>query len=373
MPLPKRRMTRHVHAVMSASLALLAACTESPSPIAPQDGSAEAASFAAASLDREVSLPGIALPSGGTVNLVASVFADERGGPSCGTDGTVIAVSGFTHTAATWKPLAEALFDANPRVACRVVALDLPGHGRSGLPDAIPFGILTLDDYAAALLGAMEGLAAQGIASRSLLAHSQGALVAQMAQERLLAAGTSFRASHGVVAATLLAPVPSREATWSFAESGAAAGVLQGFLVMDDPVLGPHVSVPAAAWPSLFFTTPGGVPSPTTPSASYIAASGWVAPEPLYSSLQLVGAPPFNQRPSARAGAFALANGTLLSVAAFEHDLLIPPSEVAAVYAHLTGDATGRAYHVFTGAEAIHDMHVSSPGTMLEELRELLR
>lgn len=365
--------TRHrkTASIACLSLALLGACSGDEIVAPRASGEDPAVSRSTASRDFDVTLPRVALASGGHATLVATVFVNERA-RRCGRNGTVLAIGGFVHTAASFEPLAEALFSSRPSLACRVVALDLPGHGKSGLPSAIPFGVLTLDDYVSAVLGGTSQLAAHGISARGIIAHSQGALVAQMAQERLIAQGTSLRSAHDVRAVVMLAPVPPREVGWSFAESGAAAAVLQGFIVPDDPVLGPHVSIPTIAWPALFFTSPSGVLSPAAPSPADIDARGWAAPEPLFGALQLVGAPPF-QRPAVRAGAFARSRGTLLSVIAYEGDLLMRPEEERAVYAHLTGDARGRGHLLLGGAAAVHDMHVSSPEGLVAGVVAALR
>ena len=85
-----------------------------------------------------------------------------------------------------------------------------------------------------------------------------------------------------------------------------------------------------------------------------------------------VGAAPF-QRPTVRAGAFGLARGTLLSLIAYEGDLLMRPEEERGVYAHLTGDAAGRAFTLLGGAEAVHDMHAASPAALLAGIEAALR
>lgn len=353
------------------SIALLGACSNDEIAAPAPSRSSEILTQPAPNADFDVTLPDVVLTSGAHASLVATVFVDEQA-RACGAAGTLIAVNGFAHTAASWKPLAEALFASRPSAVCRVVALDLPGHGKSGLPDAVSFGVLTLDDYVSAVLGGISQLAERGISARNMIAHSQGALVAQMAQERLLAQGTSLREATGIAAVVLLAAVPSREVGWEFAESGTAAAVIQSFIVMDDPVLGPHVDIPTTVWPALFFTSPEGVVSPTTPAPADMAASGWAAPEPLFGALQLVGAAPF-ARPSVRAEAFGLVHGTLLSVIAYEGDLLLRPAEELGVYAHLTGDTTARAFVLLSGPEAVHDMSVSSPAALIQGVKAALR
>jgi pimeloyl-ACP methyl ester carboxylesterase len=317
----------------------------------------------------------VALRPDVTSDLHLQVFVNED--HPC--DGrTILAVSGFAHTAATFEPLADALFaNTSPGQApCRIVALDLPGHGETPVPSGILFGFLMLDDYVTAVLGALEGLDAQRVRIDSILAHSQGGLVIQMAQQRLVNQESSLRDAYGIREVTLLAPVPAVPVPWAFAK--AAVDILAGFLVLDDPGLGPHFAGSDAAWGPIFFSDLAGVPSPNTPTASDVAAKGFNAPAPFLASLQLVGAlelaglPP-TPRPTVDSGIFGRRHGTTLRIITLEQDQIIRPSEGAQLYAYLTGDSSAAGFVVVGGPLSVHSMYVSDPEALLAALAESIR
>lgn len=344
----------------------LAGCSDGSNPL--DSGSApERARFDGipTGTDSDLFLDDVQLRPGVTVDLHLEVFVDEAWpSPVCPAENAVLAVPGFAHTAATWRPYADALFaEGSGQPACALIALDPPGHGGSGLPDGLVFGELTLDDYATALLAALDALRASGGAPATLIGHSQGGIVIQMAQQRLVGAGSSLRRAAGVREIELLAPVPAAEVAWSFVDSGAAAQLLGQFLAFD-PVLGVHASVPAEFWPALFFSNLSGQVASGAPTAAQVTANGYNAPAPLFASLQLVGAPPF-ARPSISAGIFGDVHGTRLRIVVFEQDQLIRPEEGQALLEHLAGGGSGQTFSVIGGAEAVHDLYLSNPGALL--------
>ena len=354
-------------AIALASIAL-AACSEQPAPLGPSSTARLQSSAAALpSTDYTIILSDVVLRPGITVDLNVTVYVDESApGSSCTPNKTALAVSGFAHTAASWSGFADALFDDNPQGVCRLAAIDLPGHGGSGLPQGgLPFGFLTLDDYATAVLAAIERLNATGLEVSSVIAHSQGGMVVQLAQQRLIDQETNLRDALGIKEVVLLAPTLPNGLPWAFADNGTAGGLLSGFLVANDPTLGPHFRIPDAVWPFLFFTNLSGQLVSGVPSN----VSALNAPEPLLSALQLVGAPPFGQRPTIDAGIFSPNNGTQLTIIAFEQDVLVRPDEAAALYAYLTGRTNGQRFGVVLGAEAVHDLYISNPTALLDGTR----
>jgi pimeloyl-ACP methyl ester carboxylesterase len=317
--------------------------------------------------DYSIVVEDVALPSGPSVDLHLTVFVNEAA-PCTGR--TVFAVPGFAHTAATFEPFVEALFagDVAGQVPCRVVAIDFPAHGDSPAPAAGTFGFLGLNDYVASVEAALASLPEHGLRPDLVIAHSQGGLVVQLAQQQLVEQGSSLRAAYGIRDVILLAPVPPAEVAWSFGDSGLAISLLGG-LFAADPVLGPHFAIPDFVWPLLFFTGPGFTPSPNMPSGTDVTLNGWNAPEPFISALQLVGA--FGARASVDAGVFGQGSGTSLTVVTFEHDWIVTPAEGDAVYAHLTGTSGGAI--AVNGPRAIHDMYVSDPAELLAALAPHVR
>ncbi|UXI70144.1 alpha/beta hydrolase [Tahibacter amnicola] len=317
---------------------------------------------AGAAVTRQVlSLPDVPLRPGVAVTLSATVFQSQ---PACLPSQTVLALHGLAHTAATYEPLARTVF-ATPlaaRAVCRVVALDLPGHGLSGLPTGLRFGELTLDDYVAALDGALPRLRARGMHVRALVGHSMGGEVIVLAQQALANRGTSLRAAHGVAGVLLLAPALPRPMAWSLADSGAAAQVLGPF-IGEDPVLGPVVRIPEPAWTALFFTNASGTVVPGTPANPH--QRGYIAAESLFAGAQLTGTAPF-VRPSVAAGLFAANRGTALGVVSFSDDVFLPPAEIAALHTHLTASTSGMGHVTVTDPAAVHDMYLSNPSLMVQ-------
>ncbi len=362
-------------AALSASAISLVSCADGATSPGSRISGVTATELVATSLpmsDVDIPLGSIALRPGVTADIRAHVYVNEAADPaSCGVEKTAMAVYGFAHTAATWGPLAEAMFASPSSSVCRLVAIDLPGHGASGLPGGgFPFGVLTLDDYATTMLGALDALAARGITPRSLIAHSQGGMVVQIAQDRLVSAGSSVRGRYGIQEVSLLAPTMPHTLGWAFADLGIAGGLLQAFLVPADATLGQHIAIPDFVWPSLFFSRAGdGTLVAEAPDAATVAASGYNAPEPVLSALQLVGAPPFASRPVIARGIFAGVRGTRLVVVAFENDQLVRPAEADALFSHLTADRNGHRFGVVTGPASVHDMFVSSPAELLAQIQ----
>jgi pimeloyl-ACP methyl ester carboxylesterase len=322
------------------------------------------------STDYDVVVEGIELRPGVEVDIHVEVFVNEAV-PCHGR--TLFAVHGFGHTAATWQPLVEALFADNPTgaVVCRVAAIDLPGRGGSTLPTNLTYGDLLLDDYVTAILGTLDGLRDQGVRPRIAVGHSQGGMLLQLAQQRLIDQGTDLLHRFLIHRAILLAPVPSAQIPWLFADSGVAGGILSLFLTVD-PVLGAIIFVPDAAFPDLYFTDLAGVLASGAPTPAQVAALGYNAPEPLLSALNLVGAPPFS-RPMVDAGIFGPGRGTRLFVAAYQEDRLIRPEESALLYELLTGDAHGRRFAAVAGPETVHDLHLSDPAGLLAAVAGVIR
>jgi pimeloyl-ACP methyl ester carboxylesterase len=281
---------------------------------------------------------------------------------------TLVAVHGLSHTAATYAPLAaelcEQLGDSEPT---SLLAIDLPGHGRSADPQGVAFSNVSVEDYAAAVQGVLEQLPAHRARPVAVLGHSLGGLVLQRVQARLLAANSSLFEAFGIPAAVMLAPVPSAEVSWPFADSGAASQILGNFITVD-PVRGVVARIPAEVWPQLFFSTSLGVPIPSTPSPDELTALGYTADEPLTVGLQLTSA-----RPSVPAGAFAPSRGTALAIISLSEDAFLPLSVHAPLYQHLTLDGSNALLLQATSPEAVHDLHVADPGALLSLLLGALK
>jgi pimeloyl-ACP methyl ester carboxylesterase len=285
------------------------------------------------------------------------------------TGATVLAVHGFTETAAAWQPLTAALFShpATKNRVKRMIALDLPGHGYSPLPTlATPanFGSLTIYDNVSVVIQAIDYLRAHGLGARVLMGHSMGGLAIQAVQEKLLANGSSL-SQHGVYRAILLAPVPVANIT---AWTPAAATIPTSYYRFDN---GTYIVIDnnGALFGGGFSTTASTPTAPViTPAAFALNFTGLIGAEPSVTAGQLVGAIPTLPRPSARQGAFApLVNGTLLTIIGFSEDILTPAALQPALYQHLLG-RQGLMYQEVVAADAVHAMFITNPRGMLDQL-----
>lgn len=316
--------------------------------------------------DYDLTIEHVGLRPGVEVNLHVHVYVDEDR-PCVGQ--TLVAVHGFAHTSTAWGRLAEAQFAGyagEVGVVCRVAAVDLPGRGGSSLPTGILYGDLVLADFVSALSGALDGLDAAGLHPSVIVAHSQGGLLVQMLQQRLLDSGSSLLLRYQIHRVVLLASVGPAGVPWNFVDSGLAGAIL-GQLITFDPDLGLVASVPDSLFPFLFFTDLAGNLASGAPTAAEVAAEGLNAPEPLLASLNLLGAPPF-AREHIDPGIFAPGMGTRLSVVSLQDDLLIRPEENALLYQLLTGLEPDRDVVVVSGPEAVHDLQLSDPARLLMAL-----
>jgi pimeloyl-ACP methyl ester carboxylesterase len=304
-----------------------------------------------------LTLPGVPLRPGVTADIHLEVH--EAAAPCDGA--VVLAVHGVAHAAANWQPFAERVLAEGLAglTVCKLLAVDLPGRGGSSLPAGGPkFGNLTLSDYVAVLRGVLERLPALGLQPDTLLGHSQGGLLIQLAQKALLAEGGSLQGV-GITNAILLASVGPRQVPWEFVDSGRAVPILARYIRFNR-TRGLHVSIPDAAWPMVFFSDlTGAVVGAPAPAD----VARYNARESLVSSLQLVGLG--FRRPSVPAGVFSAVRGTHLTVITLDQDTIIRPHENTLLYEHLTGQPAGGAVTVVSGATAIHDMHVADPDGLL--------
>ena len=103
------------------------------------------------------------------------------------------------------------------------------------------------------------------------------------------------------------------------------------------------------------------------PAAFALDFTGLIGAEPIVTAGQLVGSIPNLPRPSARQGAFALRNGTLLTVIGFSEDILTPAALQPSLYEHLLG-RRGLMYQEVVAPDAVHSMFITNPQGMLDQL-----
>lgn len=340
--------------------AFLAAACDADGPVAP-DPSAALGPASEVVSDRDLVLEDLEFRPGVTADVHLRLFVNESF-PCRGRPRTALAVHGVNHTAATWEELAEAFFrGAREEQLCRVAALDLPGHGESGIPDPslLPFGEMLIQDNVGTVRGVLDRLAEQGFMPRILLGHSQGTLTLQLLQETLRRSGTTLAEAHGVTDVVFFGTVGPREAPNAFPPN---VDDLIASLVTTTPERGTFVGTSPSVFQELWFSNLSGELSSRAPSLETIAEEGLDSPGPLFGILQTVGSGGF-QRPSVTSGVFAPASGTRLQVVDFADDPFSPTPDAARVYEHLTADASRSGFVSLTDPanEAVHDYTITHP------------
>src|SRR5262249_28057617 len=140
-------------------------------------------------------------------------------------------------------------------------------------------------------------------------------------------------------------------------------------LVKVDPALGTYIAFPPEVFIAQSFGTPAGTLVTGAPTPDEVVQAGYVGPEPLGLLLQLVEAPvtlPDGSmvtpaRPSVDQGAFAFPRGSLLKLASFSQDVLVPAADLAALYPYLTFDPFNLGYVPVDTPDAAHCMFISNP------------
>jgi pimeloyl-ACP methyl ester carboxylesterase len=321
----------------------------------------------------DISFP-VALRGTGAVQIHASVFAS---GAKVGE--TVLAVHGLAGTGFTFRPLADAIFadrTLKTKIA-RVVAIDMPWHGDSGLPANLPngakFGDLAIEDNVSVIIQSIMTLKALNLAPTIAIGHSMGGLEVQVAQQALLAQGSSF-AKLGIRGVVLLAPVPPHGLPWVYQSFAPPATQL----IVTDPAAGTYLAyTPEVVASATYLSRATGTLVPNAPTTAQALANDYVGPEPLIAGAELVeatlplptGGTITLQRPSVAPGAFALTNGTLTAVVSFNNDIFLVPSELKGLYEYLTGDSKDVLYVPVVAADAVHGMYLSNPKGMLAAIR----
>lgn len=319
-------------------------------------------------------LPGISLREGVTVDLALTIFTNDRY-PCPGR--SVLAVHGMLHAAAAWEPFTAALFDRLPlgERPCRVMALDLPGHGHSSLPAGALFGELTLDDYVSAVMGSLDRLHELGVYPETLAGHSLGGAILTLMQERLVSSATNLRTAHGVRDVFVLGGAilnPIEYAAW---DSGAA---FAGFFAygVESAELGRYIAYPTAMWRNALFKNLATPPqfAVGTPSVEEIIARGYFGEEgsaiAVESRAMLESMVP---RPAVDGLLFDSQSGTRLTMVVYEQDRLVTVSRSVQFYTHLTGDTALVRFLAVPGPNSVHDTHISAPAFLIDWLGAIVR
>lgn len=285
------------------------------------------------------------------------------------TNRIMLAVHGAAATAATWEPMAQALFASPPngKQICKIASMDLPGHGGSSTPEGILLGDLSLEDYVAALFGTIERMDESGLHVTTLAGHSMGAMVLQIAQQELANHGTSLRQEYGIKQALFLGPVPPKQIPSAYVQDP-AVGQLLGTFVQFNPTYGLHFSIPDSLWPELVFVDIYGFLASTAPTGDEVTEAGYNSRESFTALSELVGIPPY-ERPDIDAGIFGDDNGTRLTVIAFRNDSVVRVEEGRATYKFLTGKKKSQHFSIVEAPDAVHGTPISEPGLVVDAIQ----
>ncbi len=312
---------------------------------------------------QDLTLEGIAIRPDVSADIHVRVY--ENTSAPC-SSGTVFAIHGANSTAATMGPLAEAIADRpiRGRPVCRVVAMDLPGHGSSSLPTGALFGELSIDDYAAAVIATIEALRDEGIRPTTIMGHSMGGLVIMATQQRLVDEGSSLWSGLHIDHAILLSPALPASVPWGFRDGGGGAG-LAAFAV-DDPELGPILALPPELMPLVAFSDLEGNIPENTPTVEEMVAAGYMSVESLTASGGFFGLEGYEPA-DVDAGIFADERRTWLDLIAFEQDTIITTADHVGAFPYLTGkDSTEPGFLLIEGADVTHGYPISNPEGLLE-------
>jgi pimeloyl-ACP methyl ester carboxylesterase len=284
---------------------------------------------------------------------------------------TILTLNGTGQTASTFRPLGETLFsDRTGSKVSRMILLNYPGHGNSGLPTGILFGELSINDYVTSLIESLDKLSQMNLSPDTLLGHSLGAEIIQMAQTRLISQGTNLRTRFGIRSAIFLVPDLAAPLPWLFVDSGAAGPLVSQF-VRVDPVLGPVLDIPPPVWVALFYSDRANnvIPNATTPAEA--VANGYISLDSATMGAELIGAT--GSRPFISEGSFAPQNGTVAGLVALEQDgLYLFPDEHLNLYNYVTQDQSGKLFFPITGANTVHNIHVVSPEIFVPAIKKIL-
>jgi pimeloyl-ACP methyl ester carboxylesterase len=321
------------------------------------------------SADHLLWLEDVEVRSGVSADISVTVFVNERCSRCSARGRSLLALPGIGFTAASWEPMAAAMFAKRNRRTgyCQLYAIDPPGHGNSGLPQGMAFGDMTLLDLLTAYRNTWQRLAEMDVTPRAVMGHSQGALLTQLLQDRLLDEGSSLRAEFGAREALLLGASPPAAIEWSAATPELFA--LLSSLVTWTPERGTFAVAPPEAWVGISYTNFSGVPHPATPLAQL---AEYTSPESIPSVLELFGFAGA-ARPEVRRGIFEPANGTLLTMVAFTEDPFALVPEQEELYEYLTNDAQLRRLAVVEDEFSVHNLHNAEPELILDAIARLNR
>lgn len=299
---------------------------------------------------------------------LVSINTDVLNNPNSNRGSTVLMIHGMNHDGDNFRPLSQYLFAHPPggQVVKRVLLLNMPGHGGSGLPygcNNVTYSDLDLNDYAGVVIQSLLFYARRDMSPSVIVAHSMGGLVTQLAQEKLLNFGLNLN-NLGIDKVNLIGSSSSGSLVDPFLEDGTGLYLLSLYTVQD-PIKGPIASIDIPSWLNFFFTPDlngsfvPGTPTPTIAARYYADESSGAASQTLGTQ---------DMRPLVRDGVFAASRGTKLRVIVGAVDPFNSLDQQKALYLQLTGDQTYSGVRLINTPDSVHDQHISNPAAVAGKL-----
>lgn len=298
-------------------------------------------------------------------------------------------ISGIAHSCNFFNPLVKCMsidgdFLAN---VSQVYAFDLPGHGASGSPPNIKFGMLRLDDYVDVIVQIMDIVKSEAGNIDYVVAHSMGGILAMLVEKFLLAHEdpTSLHRRYGTEGVVLLASAMPEQVRWALGEGRL---IRYGLPVSMLTMLLPYVTVSPrylahgrlsnddflktffavySEHPPAVEVVPG---APTGDTVSIINSAE------SYAALAELGGLDFDferhgtfKRPFIKKELFSAYK---LGVAGYTKDILFQPKEEEELCEYLSTNAARRIYRTIDHDYAVHDDPYTYPCASFQFVKDVM-
>ena len=298
-------------------------------------------------------------------------------------------ISGIAHSCNFFNPLVKCMsidddFMAN---VSQVYAFDLPGHGASGSPPNIKFGMLRLDDYVDVIVQIMDIVKSEAGNIDYVVAHSMGGMLAMLVEKFLLANEdpTSLHRRYSTEGVILLASAVPEQVRWAFGEGCLIRyGIPLSMLTM----LLPYVTVSPRylAYGRLsnddFLKTFFAVYSEHSPAVEVVPGApagdtvSIINSAESYAALAELGGLDFDferhgtfKRPFIKKELFSAYK---LGVAGYTKDILFQPEEEKELCEYLSTNTARRIYRTIDHDYAVHDDAYTYPCPSFQFVKDVM-
>ena len=250
----------------------------------------------------------------------------------------------------------------------------LPGHDKSTKPRDVVYGALTMDDYAGAIIAVLDKVndpeGGDYYPTKILVGHSMGGMLLPIIEDHLITErNQTLMQNYGITGILDIAPVPTEDTAWSYAEGPTGSNFLSPLLMQLIQYVNWKrgvVEFSDATAISMWYTGANGITS-TAPTVEQISAFNF--PEPLRVSFNMCGFPVPNGK-RVNVGSLRLEQYHTATVAMAD-DTLMTPDEICEVHKYNTGKecTAAEGYILISGTgtnnvqpgEAVHGLIRSDP------------